>query len=87
MGWWESNCIPCGSPEDITETQIKALTWLAFCQQKGVLPPNAHPTHIYFAKINLLTDCVQQLTCVRMLQTPAAMTDPQEQNIKILYNL
>lgn len=41
-------------------TQIKALTWLAFCQQEGVgvLPPQfpARPTHINSSKINLLTD-------------------------------
>lgn len=59
MAWWESNCIPRGPPEESSETQIKALTWLASCQENGVLPPPkkknpSHPTHI--AKINLLTD-------------------------------
>lgn len=56
MGWWESNCIPRGSPKDSTETQIKALTWLAFPQQEGGAAPQppSHPTHICFVKINLL---------------------------------
>lgn len=55
-GWWERNCIPCGSPEDSSETQIKALTWLAFCQQEGVLPPQPpHPIPPPFS--------LQRLTC------------------------
>lgn len=56
MGRWKSNCFPCGSPEYSTEIQIKALTWLAFCQARGGTAPwlPSYLTHTYFVKINLL---------------------------------